>query len=638
MRKLAIFSDGWRKFFNFSWVDGCHQYVVDHNLDVQIYVFNSFGDFSVDEKFNIGEFNIFNLPNLKEFDGAIVDLNNIRDEEIRAGVLWKLREAKIPVISLVDKIPGFYYAGIDDYSAMYTLVEHVITEHGCSKLNYVGGPEENYQNKERLRAYKAALEANGIPYEQDRVYHKDYAITTGEAGFHHFVKMGNMPEAFICANDNIAVGLCHIAKEEGYKIPEDLIVTGFDNLDKASYFVPKITTAGFERGEIAYKAMELMERIWNGDTSEKQVLAEVNPLFQDSCGCKNEATEVDHGRYVENHILNEDREVRMDSAMMELKRELIECETFYEMGRRLPKHLDRLKCDAIYMVMNPEIANCQDYANANVQGEVPKRIVGYPKDMQVVMAYANGEILEENQTIQGLLPESEQVNGDDIYVFSPLHFREQEVGYLAFKNCDYMLDCQLIFEILNVLLESMENMYHRILLSHLNKELSQLYVMDSLTGLYNRMAYNRYAVPMYQNCMLNKETLMVMFVDVDRLKYINDNFGHDAGNVAIKTIAIATSGQVPEGGIVIRYGGDEFVVLAPNVKPEEADGIVERIQAHIEKMSSALLLGFDITASIGYVLADDPTKGLAEYINDADAKMYDIKRIHHKEQEKNKNS
>ena len=87
MRKLAIFSDGWRKFFNFSWVDGCHQYVVDHNLDVQIYVFNSFGDFSVDEKFNIGEFNIFNLPNLKEFDGAIVDLNNIRDDEIREGIL-----------------------------------------------------------------------------------------------------------------------------------------------------------------------------------------------------------------------------------------------------------------------------------------------------------------------------------------------------------------------------------------------------------------------------------------------------------------------------------------------------------------------------------------------------------------------
>ena len=630
MRKLAIFSDGWRKFFNFSWVDGCHQYVVDHNLDVQIYVFNSFGDFSVDEKFNIGEFNIFNLPNLKEFDGAIVDLNNIRDDEIREGILWKIRNAGIPTISLVNEIPGLYYAGIDDYAAMYTIVEHVIKEHSCTRLNYVGGPIDNYQNKERLRAYKAALEDNGIVYEEERVYHKDYTITTGEAGFHHFLKTGNMPEAFICANDNIAVGLCHTAKMEGYKVPEDLIVTGFDNLDKASYFVPKITTVGFERGDIAYNAMKLMHNIWNGHTEEHSILAKVTHVFQDSCGCKNTDVQVDHGAYVENHILNEDRDVRMDSAMMELKRELIECQSFQEMGKRLPKHLDRLKCDAIYMMVNPEIANCKDYANASVQGEVPKRIVGYPKDMEVVMAYVNGELIEGvNHVEETLLPDIDVADKDDIYVFSPLHFREQEVGYLAFKNCDYLLDSQLIFEIMNVLLESMENMYHRLLLSHLNEELSQLYVLDSLTGLYNRMAYNRYAVPMYQNCMLNRETLMVMFIDVDRLKFINDNFGHDTGNVAIKTIAIAISGQVPEGGIVIRYGGDDFVVLAPNVKPEEADGIIERIHAHIKKMSDALVLGFDITASIGYVVADDPTKSLAEFINDADAKMYDIKREHH---------
>ncbi len=630
MRKLAIFSDGWRKFFNFSWVDGCHQYIVDHNLDVQICVFNSFGDFSVDEKFNVGEFNIFNLPDLKEFDGAIVDLNNIRDEEIREGLLWKIRNSGTPTISLINEIPGLYYAGIDDYAAMYTIVEHVIKEHGCTKLNFVGGPIDNYQNKERLRAYKAALEENGIPYEEERVFHKDYTITTGEAGFHHFTGKGITPEAFICANDNIAVGLCHTAKSEGYRIPEDVIVTGFDNLDKASYFVPRITTAGFERGDIAYNAMKLMHQIWEGNTEQKVVLAEVTHVFQDSCGCKGEQVQVDHGAYVENNILNEDRDVRMESAMMELKRELIECQSFQEMGRRLPKHLDRLKCDAIYMVMNPEIARCKDFANANIQGEVQKRIVGYPHEMEVVMAYVNGQLIEQVPNLQKeLIPNVEESKPDDVYVFSPLHFREQEVGYLAFKNCDYMLDCQLIFEIMNVLLESMENMYHRLLLSHLNEELSHLYVLDSLTGLYNRMAYNRYAIPMYQNCMLNKETLMVMFVDVDRLKMINDNFGHDSGNVAIKTIAMATAAQVPENGIVIRYGGDEFVVLAPNVASEEADGIVERIHAHIKQMSDALTLGFDITASIGYVMADNPEKDLNECINDADARMYVKKRERH---------
>ena len=143
------------------------------------------------------------------------------------------------------------------------------------------------------------------------------------------------------------------------------------------------------------------------------------------------------------------------------------------------------------------------------------------------------------------------------------------------------------------------------------------------------MAYNRYAIPMFEACMEKKENLLVMFVDVDKLKYINDNFGHDAGNVAIKTIAVATSGQVPKDGIVIRYGGDEFIALAPNVTAEEADRMVERIHSHIANVSHALQLGCTLSASIGYVLAGDPSKGLADYINDADANMYEAKSLHH---------
>ncbi len=634
MKKLAIFSDGWRKFFNFSWVDGCHQYIAEHKLDAQVYVFNSFGDFSVDEKFNMGEFNIFNLPDLTEFDGLIVELNNVQQDEIRENILQKIRNSGVPAISLLNEVPGLYYAGIDNFLAMYKIVEHVIKEHGCKRINYVGGPTFNHESQERLRGYKEALEDNGIAYDEDRVFNKDYTITTGKEGFDYFHQKGNMPEAFICANDNIAVGLCNVAKAKGYRIPEDIIVTGFDNLDKASYYEPRITTVGFERGEIALKAMELMHRIWNGETEVTSSYASVTHIFQTSCGCTPQTT-VDLGKYVEDHIMNEDRDVRMDSAMMELKRELLECQSFKEMGKRLPKHLDRLKCDAIYMMVNHEIANCQDYVNASVQGELPKRSVGYPKNLDVVMAYVNGQVIEKVQRAEGqLLPDVDVQKAEDIYVLSPLHFRDQEVGYLVFKNCDYMLDSQLIFEILNVLLESMENMYHRLMLSNLNEELSQLYVMDSLTGLYNRMAYNRYAIPMFEDCMEHHKDMLVMFVDVDKLKYINDNFGHDTGNVAIKTIAIATSGQVPEGGIVIRYGGDEFVVLAPNVSEEQAEGIVERIQAHIAKMSAALNLGIDIRASIGYVVANDPTKGLADYINEADEKMYNIKREHHKKMNK----
>ncbi len=629
MKKLAIFSDGWRKLFDYAWVQGCKRYIAEKQMDVQIYVFNSFGDFSADEKFNIGEFNIFNLPDLKEFDGLIVDLNNIRDENTYNEITEKIISSSVPAISLVNEISGMYNAGIDDFAAMYHMVEHVIKVHNCRKINFVGGPISNYENRERMRAYKAALLDNGIPYEEERVFYRDYTLSTGELGFVHFKEKGELPEAFICANDNIAVGLCSVAKKAGYVIPEDFIVTGFDNMDKASYYEPRITTVGFERGDIAYKAMELMDKIWNKEAVERNVYMEVTHVFQDSCGCKTEK-KTDYGAYVENIIINEDRATQMDSSMMELKRAMLECQSFHEMGSTLPKHLEVLSCDAIYLIMNPEIAECKDYSDASSQGEMVKRVWGYPKDMKVVMAYADGKLLERVPDMQSkLLPSVDVQRSDDVYVFAPIHFREQEVGYLVLKNGQYALGGPLLFEIMNVLLESMETMYHRLLLSALNEELSQLYVLDSLTGLYNRMAYNRYALPMYEKCMAKKESLLVMFVDVDKLKYINDNFGHDSGNVAIKTIAIAASGQLPTGGICIRYGGDEFIILAPNVSKEEAEGILSRIEAHIHKMSQALDLGFTLSASIGYVLATDPEKSLSEYISEADDNMYAVKKLHH---------
>ena len=116
-----------------------------------------------------------------------------------------------------------------------------------------------------------------------------------------------------------------------------------------------------------------------------------------------------------------------------------------------------------------------------------------------MLAYRNGQVYSDVKLSRpGKLIPEEIAEGGHVYVFSPLHFREKEVGYFVFKNSDYMLDGQLIFEFLNVLWESLENMYHRILLNKMNEELSNLYVRDSLTGLYNRMAYNRFAIPMFE--------------------------------------------------------------------------------------------------------------------------------------------
>jgi diguanylate cyclase (GGDEF)-like protein len=141
------------------------------------------------------------------------------------------------------------------------------------------------------------------------------------------------------------------------------------------------------------------------------------------------------------------------------------------------------------------------------------------------------------------------------------------------------------------------------------------------------MAYSRLAVPLFEACRKQEQPLLILFVDMDRLKYINDTFGHDMGNLAIKTISGAVQECCPKESVAMRYGGDEFVVLVPGYGEEQARALMGQIQARIEDQKSRMNTGFPIEASIGYVItSQENTMNLNDYINLADEKMYAIKK------------
>ena len=131
------------------------------------------------------------------------------------------------------------------------------------------------------------LREYGIKLEQKRIFQQDYEVYTGINAFDHFNSIGMIPDAFVCANENIAVGLCQRAIEAGYRVPDDFCITGFDDFDKASYFEPRITTISYSKIDVAYQAMGVLHRIWNGENVQKIVYSKAKPVFQESCGCNN---------------------------------------------------------------------------------------------------------------------------------------------------------------------------------------------------------------------------------------------------------------------------------------------------------------------------------------------------------------
>lgn len=621
MKKIALITDGWERYVTYTWIQGYRRYTTEHPADLDLYVFHSFGNFNKDQNFNIGEYNLFRLPDLSTFDGILLDLANIGISSIKEEILTAAQSAGVPVISLLEEIPGLYFSGINNYDAIGQMMEHLITEHHCQTINYVGGPSESIENQLRFRAYKETLQKHGLSYDPNRVYDQDYEIRTGLQAFEKFKDEGLLPDAFVCANDNIAVGICLAAKEAGYKIPDDFLVTGFDNENKASYFDPRVTTAGFSKSDIMYNALQLFTEICDKTATSTSIYAPVTHVFQESCGCV-PVCPADRGEYVANNIMSVVHQSDMQNWLMDLDRFLLDCGSFSELAEHLHTWLDEHKCGTMCLLMNPDIFLLE---NIDTLPEIPDDLhlhTGYPEQMTVVYPRSSTDALTLDRSKGTLLPHTDVSDKDNIYLFSPVHFREREVGYLILENCDYLLDHQFLFEMLNTFRTSMEALYGRLILRKKNKQLSQLYIHDSLTGLYNRMAYEKLALPLFQQCIQVGRPVGIMFIDADHLKYINDSFGHDMGNLAIRSISSVIQEQCPDNTVAMRYGGDEFVCVIPDYNQAQMQKLKSSILDSLKILSANNRMGFPLEASIGFVVADDPIFSLNDYINLADEKMY----------------
>lgn len=637
MKKIALITDGWKRYVTYAWVQGYRRYASQYHLDTDLYVFQSFGNFNTDEGYNSGEYNITRLPDLRTFDGIILDLSNVSDASLKESFLARVRESGVPAISLLEDLPGLYYSGLDNLTDFSILVEHLITEHGCRKLNYVGGSPRNQENQKRLLAYRKTLEKHGILFEPERVIERSFEIKTGIRAFTEFQQKDLLPEAFVCANDNIAVGVCLAAREAGFSIPEDFLVTGFDNEDKASYCNPRITTADFSKTKIMYHAMELLVDIWNGQTDRRCTYTQAVHIFQESCRCMSECPP-GRGQYIIKRILSETRQSDMQNWMIDLNRFLLDCTSYTNLTSHMQMWLHEHQFGNLYLLMNPDIFHLE---KVDILPEIPDDIyccVGYPDKMTVVHPVSDTEAVMQLSITDGhLLPDITRTGDQNIFVFAPLHFREREVGYVVLQNCDYLLDHQFLFKMLNSFRTALESLYNKLVLCKKNKQLSQLYIHDSLTGLYNRMAYEKLALPLFQKYMQKKKHLGILFVDADHLKYINDNFGHDMGNLAIRSIASAIHKSCPVGSVCMRYGGDEFVCVIPDFDLPRMHQLEKTILHALEEISDVSRFPFPLEASIGSVIADDAVFPLNDYINLADQKMYASKKARKAAREEAKN-
>ncbi len=210
-----------------------------------------------------------------------------------------------------------------------------------------------------------------------------------------------------------------------------------------------------------------------------------------------------------------------------------------------------------------------------------------------------------------------------IYYFAMLHHLDKNFGYIAIsyeKLQTYMITFQnWLINIGNAL----ENIRIHRELNRLIYTLEDMSYKDDLTDLYNRRAIETLGQKYLKQCMQKQVGFMVLTIDMDNLKYINDTFGHAQGDVALRAIGMAISAAAEDDEICIRYGGDEFMAIGMDYDAQKLDTFLKRFKEELDLFNHSGENKYKVQVSYGWnMLIPDSQTTLEDCLILSDQRMY----------------
>ena len=224
---------------------------------------------------------------------------------------------------------------------------------------------------------------------------------------------------------------------------------------------------------------------------------------------------------------------------------------------------------------------------------------------------------EKNRTEEGV-----------VQVFMPLHYQLHRMGYCMVAGVDEMFRTGILETFFRNICYALENYIQRKQYQEVNLKLQKLYRIDQLTGIYNRFGMEDLGQKFYEkNCEYHVNTKFI-FCDINRLKYINDTYGHKAGDWVIRKTGEALGRLTAEDSLPFRFGGDEFLLLTREESGITAESIRQSIAVVCGEETSPIRESLEV--SIGVILAPwDSEYNMDVYLNQADEAMYEEKKMYH---------
>ena len=622
-----------------------HGYIVNLNKQLQrencallIFAINS--DIYWAEDINPAETYVFDIMPYEELDCVIIMDEKIKSHSVANRIIDRAKENKVPVVVVDGSYEGTTSIKIDYEQGFEKIVRHVIEEHHVKHPHMMAGLPDNFFSDQRIEIFKRVIAENGIPYDESMLSYGHFWADPTRDAMREILKRDELPDAIICANDIMALNVCDMLITAGKKVPEDVIVSGFDGMDEGLISTPKLSTVSCDIVQLADATGNTVLRLINGEAVEN---AFIIPDLQtnESCGCPTRTmppqtmlTRLNSSFY---RLQDDARIMSSISSRMEI------CTNPWDMAASIHCHqtknclvvVDR-NCfhpEKNYFLVPVETLGARDlhmideadYAEEHRFEHLPlQKELFYDERINT-----RESVLSGNYRARII----ELTSSEYPLIFNALDYMNRPIGFNCYFFQNYTITnyarAATVTNAISTGVGGYINLTHQ---RYLLEKMDDMYKHDALTGLYNRVGFLLALHKTRENEDYADQPITVIMSDLDGLKYINDNFGHAEGDHAISTVADALKRSCPPHALCARYGGDEVFAVIPGECDPAA--IIRKVDNALVKFNKNSDLAYKVETSSGFFTAThskdfDITKAL----RNADEKMYQVKNKKRKQRE-----
>lgn len=600
--------------------------------DHRLIVYHCFEDLYMDTVNSRGAATIFNMINYDMLDAMVLMQSNEKQKPLFEKIAARCKEHGLPTIYIDESTDSTFNISFGYGDAFGQIVEHVITEHGCRNIKHIAGIRGNEFSQTRINSCREVMARHGLTLEDKDIYYGEFwEAPTYQAMDEYFASGEPIADAFICANDSMAMAVCLKLNEKGYSVPDDVIVTGFDGIEFEKFHNPRLTTAIRDNKALAASVMKIIDDIMEHPGIEPyDIELCYTPVFSESCHCRT-SDPLKRSRSLSDYVRDYSYARGFEESMN-------------EMGNSISAHPDidfareelRKGCfHGTHICITDEYYSCFSEEKIHTD-EMYVSEDHYPEKMHLFVSRTEdrkyeGAVFNTSDILPDLM---NQFDGTHTLMLVPLHSQEEIIGYytLPFLEADLCKDQMYTFTMMAN--HCLENIRTHERLSFLNKKLEFMFTHDHLTKIYNRYGFYKNFRDDFTQLETQNRDVFIVSIDLNDMKTINDTYGHHAGDEALRITASALTGAAEKGDsdiICSRFGGDEFVVakICTGDAKEQADRYHANFVKVLAELNEASGNPYTVSVSIGvYCASLNAVDTIDELIDLADRLMYTDKSRH----------